>query len=191
MNDEAEEWRPVDGWEEYSVSNYGRARGPRSLLSLRARSGYPQIILSRKGRKKIGASVHRLVAAAFIGPIPPGLVVNHINGIRSDNRVSNLEIITQGQNISHAIRTGLKKAPQHYRPIARGEDNPKAILTNEQVRQIKLRLATGRHGIGRTLAREFGVSEHTISKIKHGQNWPTIIPQPPAPEASAPPESQE
>ncbi|WP_034300676.1 HNH endonuclease signature motif containing protein [Bacillus cihuensis] len=54
-----------------------------------------------------GDLAHRLVVEAFIGPIPKGRVVNHINGRKLDNRDCNLEIVTYRQNTRHAIRTGL------------------------------------------------------------------------------------
>ena len=49
-------------------------------------------------------SIHRLVAIAFLGEPEPGQVINHINEIRTDNRLENLEWVTQKQNIHHSLR---------------------------------------------------------------------------------------
>lgn len=51
--------------------------------------------------------VHRLAWEALYGPIPPGMEINHINGIKNDNRLINLELVTHQQNMAHAKRTGL------------------------------------------------------------------------------------
>jgi hypothetical protein len=53
--------------------------------------------------------VHRLVWEYFNGPIPKGLTVNHINGIKTDNRLENLEVVTQAENNLHyqRLRKGL------------------------------------------------------------------------------------
>lgn len=56
--------------------------------------------------------VHRLVFEAFEGVINEGFVINHINGIKNDNRINNLESCTQKQNIKHSIDTGLKNLPR-------------------------------------------------------------------------------
>ena len=53
-------------------------------------------------------SAHRLVWQAANGPIPDHLVINHKNGVKTDNRIANLELVTQQDNILQAYRTGLK-----------------------------------------------------------------------------------
>lgn len=60
--------------------------------------------------KRCNKRVHRLVAAAFLGESEEGHVVNHKNGDRFDNRVENLEYVTQGENVKHAWDNGLRKA---------------------------------------------------------------------------------
>jgi hypothetical protein len=53
--------------------------------------------------------VHRIVAAAFIGPCPDGLEINHKNGIKLDNRAENLEYTTRSANMKHAYDSGLRR----------------------------------------------------------------------------------
>ena len=89
-----EQWRPVVGYEGfYEVSNWGNVRGlidgqrrprpePRPLKS-HGTHGYPTVWLSRQGYKLRHFYVHRLVAAAFIGPLPEKHEVNHIDGVKA------------------------------------------------------------------------------------------------------------
>ena len=59
---------------------------------------------------KIGTcNVHRLVATAYFGS-NDGFVVNHKNGIKNDNRLENIEIITKYENLKHAMENGLRKS---------------------------------------------------------------------------------
>lgn len=104
-------WKPVIGYEGlYEVSNIGRVRkinyrrqGRTKLMKLQLSVGYYCVGLCKDGKKKL-FRVHRLVVMAFIGPIPKGMVVNHINENKLDNRVENLEIVTQAQNLKHGTR---------------------------------------------------------------------------------------
>jgi len=71
--------------------------------------GYHQIMLYEPGRKPKIILYHRIIAEAFIPNPENKSFVNHINGIRGDNRIENLEWVTQSENIRHAWRTGLSK----------------------------------------------------------------------------------
>lgn len=169
---EDELWRPISGFE-YEVSNQGRIRnrdGHIMAPGVIAR-GYHNANLWRnqKGNTRL---IHRLVVEAFIGPIPPGCMVNHKNFNTSDNRVSNLEICTRKQNTDHAKAGGRfisgnahwtrKRAPT-------GSAHPCSKLSDDQVREIKRRLAAGEQG--KLLASEFGMSKATLSRIKNGASW--------------------
>ncbi len=109
-----EEWRDVVGYEGlYQVSNLGRIKGLKDrwgnyrekILKLEITSqGYCRINLNKKGKGK-KYMVHRLVAQAFI-PNPNNLPqVNHINEIKNDNRVENLEWCTSEYNVNYGSRT--------------------------------------------------------------------------------------
>ena len=67
------------------------------------RAGYVSVTLRvSKGVYKTKL-VHRLIWEAFNGPIPEGLEINHINGIKHDNRLCNLELVTKSENLKHAV----------------------------------------------------------------------------------------
>lgn len=119
-----EEWRDVEGYKgTYQVSNLGRVKRlaktivdtsgrtynqPEKVLGTAKKSQrYPMVDLYLNNQRK-NTRVHRLVAHAFLGD-PGDLVVNHKNGNRFDNRVSNLEYVTQGENIQHAYDIGLRQ----------------------------------------------------------------------------------
>jgi len=100
------------------VNNYRKHR-PSIILkqTTRKKDGYKQICLRKNGDSKY-VMVHRLVATAFIPNPYNKKTVNHKNGIKSDNKIENLEWMTLSENIQHAFDTGLKKAPSgkdHFR----------------------------------------------------------------------------
>lgn len=168
-----ETWKPIDGYVGlYDVSNLGRVRSLRSktqahklkpdgVLSLnKANRDYLRITLNDGCGQKTHL-VHRLVASAFIGEIPTGYDVNHKNGIKTDNRVDNLEIVTKQRNSKHAVEMGMLKVV--------GSENPMAKLNESAVIDIKQRLFTGQSNA--SIARIYGVSGSAITMIKNNRTW--------------------
>jgi hypothetical protein len=166
-----EQWRPVVGYEGiYSVSSFGRLRSDRTTTctytgkilrpKVRKDDGYVQARI-RKDRKPTDVLMHRVVAAAFIGPCPDDFEVNHRNANRSDNRSTNLEYVTPKENVAHSINSG-------NRPTRYGEETTQAKLTAAQVLVIK---SNPEKLIQRELAVVFGVCRQTISDIQRGRRW--------------------
>jgi hypothetical protein len=172
-------WKPIREFEDiYSVSNFGRVmrtgKGSATkggaaivgkiLTNARDIQGYERIKLCRD-YVMYPKKIHRLVADAFLGPIPEKFTVNHIDGVKHNNSVENLEIVTRGENLSHAFRVIKTKS-------SKGERNPKSKLTEKDVLQIRSELASGCPP--KVLEQEFGVSKHTISNIKVRKTWTHI-----------------
>jgi predicted XRE-type DNA-binding protein len=106
---EGEIWKPIPDYEGvYEASNLGRVRRIETGLILSPghdRNGYQTLALCMNGNKQ-QYSVHYLVASAFLGKRPKGMVINHINNDPSNNRAVNLEYTTKKGNIHHALLQG-------------------------------------------------------------------------------------
>ena len=116
--EEKEIWMDIKGYEGmYQVSNLGRVKSlPRlvqkwdgmrmineRILKDYINQGYHKITLSRDGKKK-HFSIHRIVYENFVGEIPEGMQVNHISEDKSDNRLSNLNLMTPKENCNYGTR---------------------------------------------------------------------------------------
>lgn len=173
------DWKDVVGYEGlYQVSNTGllyslprhstfkSTRYPKGIKRLIKgcliathvnKLGYVQGCLYREGKLKL-CLLHRLVAQAFI-PNPEGkATVNHINEIKDDNHVENLEWCTQAENVAHSL----------YKSM--GEASSSTTLTNANVLEIKNHLEEGIFN-QTELGALYNVSNHVIHKIKVGKNW--------------------
>lgn len=140
--------------------NYGgnKLTKGRILKQSKQRNGYLAVPIFYNGVEK-RCNVHRLVASAFYGQ--SDLTVNHINGIKTDNRADNLEYCTMSQNLKHSFRTGLK--------CIDGEKHPSSMFTNKQAKSIYIRSNAGEPTS--KLALEHKVAPSTISNIKAGRAY--------------------
>lgn len=128
-------------------------------------AGYCYVSVCVDGKYK-NYSIHRLVAMAFI-PNPENLPdVNHINGIKHDSRIENLEWCTKSENALHAIRTGLKQ-PQ------KGESHGMSKLTAEDVLDIRTKHSEKTHTMAE-LSRLYSVGFMQISRIIKRERWKHI-----------------
>lgn len=160
---DGEIWRGVMNYNHlYLVSNHGRIKTIKNyVLAITLNNcGYLQVGLSTNGYTKL-LLVHRLVAQAFIPNPKNKKTVNHKNGIKTDNRVENLEWNTYSENIKHAYSSGLKK------------NNPENIgkLKWEDVKKIRYMYAAGVNS--RILAEKFKVTMSCIQGIVARRKWKT------------------
>jgi len=174
-NLEGEEWKDVEGFEGYyQVSSEGRLKSLERTIKVRGferfidekilvwtmdRRGYHRVLVSKKG-KQSNRAAHRLVATAFIPNPENKKTVNHKNGIKTDNRVENLEWNTNYENIGHAIANEL---------IKKGVKKRK--LSIDQVKEIKY----GCHNmLHREIAAMYGINQDSIWSIRSGKTWKNI-----------------
>ena len=148
------------GWDHINEKGRRRVRNP-VMLKPENNKGYHRVDLRKNGFKK-RILVHRLVAGAFIDNPDNKSFVNHINGIKNDNRVENLEWCTYSENNQHAYDNKLT-TPAH------GENHVCAKLSLSEVLEIKERLINGEKVT--KLARDFKVSHATISNIRTEKAW--------------------
>lgn len=115
--DDLEEWRDIPNWVGfYQVSSKGKIKRIWGWRGNSLRSGTPSgrygywhigIQRGRKAKREY-FYLHVLVALAFIGPCPDGMEVNHIDGNKNNNAISNLEYITHAANVKHSFNLGRK-----------------------------------------------------------------------------------
>jgi len=151
----------------YSVSQKGEVcnlRNGRMLKGGVGAMGYPVVMIKVKGKNKL-CTIHRLVAKAYI-PNPFNLpFVNHIDGSKTNNNVSNLEWVTDIQNKKHAVDIGL---------TPKGSDHPHAKLNDNDVHTICSMLEEGR-STGYILSElKLPISRATLLNIRSGRDWKHI-----------------
>jgi len=156
-----ETWLPmIDGDGQFEISDLGRVRTIGGKLRSMGTSscGYSRLHRKRNGRT-VATMLHRLVWRTFRGEIPKGLELNHKDGNKKNNALSNLELLTHRENMLHAYATGLYR---NYK-------QPKRKLTAEQVREIRAAKPYPRYRCD--LARKYGVVPNTITAILNRQSW--------------------
>lgn len=139
-----EEWKTILEALDYDVSNKGNIRNKKTKKNIKTkvvkRLGYVLVNLQvgAKGeRRPRSFRVHRLVAKAFI-PNPDNLPqVDHVNGIKTDNRVENLEWVTGKENTARAYKKGLAKTSSDEHMKAMTEKTKKACVIVDVIEDKK------------------------------------------------------
>ena len=148
----------------YRVSDFGDIVNVETGYTLRHKpcnqSGYHLVgtYLSEYGSN----SVHRIVYEVFVGKIPEGLQINHIDGNKSNNHLSNLEVCTASENIKHAFRLGLN-TPN------RGEKAHNSKVTEDEVISMYGMFKNGYSND--QVAEVFKLHSRYVSLIRHGKRW--------------------
>jgi DNA-binding NarL/FixJ family response regulator len=135
-----------------------------TLKSYIGSTGYYMVGLSHNNKSN-PKRVHRLIANAFIPNPNNKPQINHINGIKTDNSILNLEWCNHSENMEHAFRIGLANNT--------GEKNGMSKLNSSKVLEIKTMLVNGLSQ--QKIANKFNVSRSCILKIHLGKTWVHII----------------
>ena len=174
-------WKTIKDYEGYQISNFGNVKSlskkikckgsfrvtKEKILKLKkTKQGYVSVQLKNKGTHFL---IHRIVALHFINNIENKPQVNHINGIKNDNRVENLEWCTRSENQKHAYENKLQIPSLHRR--AYGENQGLSKLKEKDVVFI---LKNYKKGMGIELSKVFNVSQTTILNIVNKKIWTNV-----------------
>lgn len=170
----SEVWKDVNGYSGiYQISDNGRVKSigrikkfskynpnvtlhEKIMVTHLDSGGYPYISLLKDGVRK-RHRIHKLVASHFIDNYQSGIDVNHIDGVKTNNNISNLENISRSGNIKHAYSMGLRK---------RG-----IKLSQNDVYAIKHKI----HGVPqRLIADAFNIFQTTVSDIRRNRIWKEV-----------------
>lgn len=157
-----ETWVNVKNFEHYQVSNLGRIRRNGHILSGGLDpDGYRTVLLYPipTGKRK-NVRIHRLIAEHFLDNQNNYPQINHINGIKDDNRAENLEWITAKRNVQHSIQLGLRTDESKNKPVAKCDSKTGEIL--KIYPSIKATIADGflRNNVGACCRNERGRKTH-------------------------------
>lgn len=177
-------WKDVEEFDFlYQISNMGRLKSKERKVNSKIQkcgyriisekiklaqdngNGYKQYYIQINKIRRL-QYVHRLVANYFIPNLENKKQVNHKNGIKSDNRVGNLEWCTQSENTAHAVKNKLMKS---------GEDSVHSKLTKQNVLCIRRLYRINPKFSKSDVSRKLGVRDSTIHKIINNERWKNLL----------------
>lgn len=170
-------WKTIPNYNLYQCSNKGEIKtfnwkgsGREAIMKPALDSnGYCRTMLKRDDGKIHTIKVHRIVAQTFIDNPENKPSVNHINGVRNDNRLENLEWCTHSENLCHSYKIGNSSN--------RGEKNPCAKLTDAQAMEIIENYTFGRKGLKKgelskvDIAKKYNVPVSVIKRLVQKKTW--------------------
>jgi hypothetical protein len=167
-------WKRIPNFNKYEASNLGRiktfnwkgSKQERVMKPAKDGSGYLRTVLIDNEGKNKTVKVHRIIASTFIDNDLNKPEVNHINAVKDDNRVVNLEWSTRQENLKHAKENNLQK-------VLKGSEIGNSKLKEHEVlsirREYKPRVVTKR-----MLAEKYNVDWTTIKDIIQKRTWKHI-----------------
>lgn len=172
-----EEWKTIQfdekisEKEKFKISNYGRVLNCKGeeefLVKPSFVNGYQNLNVLQKKGKRTSRYIHKLVAQHFLEQ-GDGIYVIHLNYHKKDNRVTNLKWVTKKEKENHQFSNPEFKARAHQK-TGRVTN---AKLTETRVKLIKRKLNNpNRKTRLKMIAKQFGISEMQLHRIKTGENW--------------------
>lgn len=166
-------WKDIKGFEGYyKISNIGRVKKlKRASERGRLTETIKKLTIDANGYYMVGLHkepihktfrVHRLIAIAFISNPENKREINHINGIKLDNSIKNLEWVTCMENITHAIKIGLISQ--------NGENSVRSKLTEKEVLDIR----SIKNMSHEKISKLYGVVKTTITAVLARRSWKHI-----------------
>lgn len=178
-----EEWKPYhkETWQDrfrYEISNYGRVisyvKNPKGDLLKGGKSqGFLTFVAMLKNGKKQSCYIHRIVAELFLNKKEEHQFVIHKNYLKTENQVSNLAWVTQDEWTIHQQGNPHVKENKLKRKLGKIKCYSKLSYAQATILKKKL-LDPNRKTRIRILAKQFGVSEMQLYRIKSGENWGDI-----------------
>jgi hypothetical protein len=155
--------KPIQGFADYLATDneifsnkYGRLRKLKQCLD---KDGYYTVSVMNNS-KKTTKRVHRLIAIAYLPNPENKKTVNHVNGIKTDNRIVNLEWATHSENSQHSVDIGL---------------SPKGELCyNSKLKESQVLLILADKRSCRKIALDYNIDAALVSRIKLGKSWKHI-----------------
>jgi hypothetical protein len=156
----------IKGYDNYFIDDNmnvisTKKNNPKTLKFFKRDNGYLQVMLCSKGKIRTH-KVHRLIAETFIPNPDNKPQINHINGIKDDNRIDNLEWVSSSENIQHAYDIGLR-IPR------KGVDINTSRLIENEVLEIRHLLKEGLSM--NKISKIYKVSPCAIFDFKHNITW--------------------
>ena len=154
----------IEGYEDYCVTDDGKIisykyKNPKEMKTwTHEKTGYVYANLSKNGKMK-HFPVHKLVAKAFIDNPNKYLEVDHINGIRSDNRVNNLEWVTHRENLLRSFKKNSQIRNHHNCKLIQ-------LSTNSEIGSFESIQSAAEYA-----SKHFGCSKSSLIKYKKNQNY--------------------
>lgn len=149
----------------YLISNIGRVKNPKTGKLIKCfvnKHGYC-VVAKRVTKRSRG--IHRAMMEAFFGVIPDNLVVNHKDGNKLNNTLSNLEVVTSSYNTQHAYASGLAKGRQ-------GEDHHSNKITEPELLEMYQLFELGYNND--YIGDKFNLHSRYVSLVRHGKRWKHI-----------------
>lgn len=162
-------WKDIKGFENlYEISNYGEVYSYRHKKFMKVhmdRNGYKKIGLRKNGSTKY-YFIHRLIWETFNGIIPLGMVVNHINEVKTDNRLENLNLMTTKENNCWGTATE-RRSKKLYKPVLQFDIEGNFIKEWSSAKEIKEKLGFSQGTISSCCSGRYKQAYGYVWKLKN------------------------